>query len=259
MALSSIWDGLNPNLIASFYEVNRDGTKATNSDILVQSPLVDGSLDLRLNWNSPFEGAGAEGLIPTLSAMVQSGQAQPIIDLLGKYDITNKEATKALTEQSKNAIGKTGITKLNSTQVFSGMPPIKFSTTLLFRAWGDAKKEVEEPVNQFIQWALPKRLAAQSTIVARAVDSFVSDINSKNFNANKSTSNLLNSLFPSDSPTLIAMKYKGKTYSPLVIESVNYPLTTPIDSNGNMTNVSVSVSLSTLTAMSATDWQNISK
>jgi len=161
--------------------VNRDGTKATNSDILVQSPLVDGSLDLRLNWNSPFEGAGAEGLIPTLSAMVQSGQAQPIIDLLGKYDITNKEATKALTEQSKNAIGKTGITKLNSTQVFS--------------------KEVEEPVNQFIQWALPKRLAAQSTIVARAVDSFVSDINSKNFNANKSTSNLLNSLFPSDSPT----------------------------------------------------------
>jgi len=257
MALSSIWDGLNQNLIASFYEVNRDGTKA-NSNVMVQTPLVDGSLDIRLNWNSPFEGAGAEGLIPTLSAMVQSGQAQPIIDLLGKYDITNKEVTQALTDQSKNAIGKTGITKLNSTQVFSGMPPIKFSTTLLFRAWRDAKTEVELPLNQVVKWALPKRLAAQSTIVARAVDSFVSDVNSKNFNANNATANLLNSLFPSDSPTLIAMKYKGKTYSPLVIESVNYPLTAPIDLNGNMTHVSVSVSLSTLTAMSATDWQNLS-
>jgi len=248
VALSSIWDGLNPNLIALFYEVNRDGTK-TNSDILVQSPLVDGSLDIRLNWNSPFEGAGVDGIIPTLSAMLQSGQAQPIIDLLGKYDITNEEVTNDLTKYSKNAIGKTGITKLNSTQVFSGMPPIKFSATLLFRAWRDARVEVEEPLSQMVMWALPKRLAKQSTIILRAVESFVTD---------KNAEKLIQSLFPSDSPTLIAMKYKGKTYSPLVIESVNYPLTSPIDSNGNMVSVSVSVSLSTLTAMSATDWQNIS-
>ena len=42
--------------------------------------------------------------------------------------------------------GRTGITKLNSTQVFTGMPPVKIQVTALLRAWRDSASEVEAPL-----------------------------------------------------------------------------------------------------------------
>jgi hypothetical protein len=49
-------------------------------------------------------------------------------------------------ELLRNAAGRTGITKLNSTQIFSGMPPVKFSFTAHFRALTDPQSEVRDPI-----------------------------------------------------------------------------------------------------------------
>jgi len=51
------------------------------------------------------------------------------------------------------------------------------------------------------------------------------------------------------------MKYKGRTYSPLVIESIGMPMNSPVDSNGRYVEMIVPMTLCTLTAMDRKDWQ----
>ncbi|MGY6154126.1 hypothetical protein [Paraburkholderia graminis] len=161
--LSSRWDGLNPNLIARLYPVERsdsgDGwvqsfgsrtvSTAENFNISdafeVWAPITDGTQEMSLNWVSPFEGAGAESKVPTLSAMLQSGQLTP--DMAGILNRMSPGSTVAgnVVKLLRDATGRTGITKLNSTQVFSGMPPVKFSFTAHFRALIDPQSEVRDP------------------------------------------------------------------------------------------------------------------
>jgi hypothetical protein len=63
---------------------------------------------------------------------------------------------------------------------------------------------------------------------------------------------------PSKAPTKIAMKYKGRIYSPLVIESIGLPLNSPINvKNGNLegfTELLVPMTLCSLTAIDRADW-----
>lgn len=96
-----------------------------------------------------------------------------------------------------------GITRLNSTQVFAGMPPIKIAVTALFRAWKDPAKEVEAPFNQLMSWALPAELSDLGPILSRATD----------YAAGEDLS-AVEVLAPSIAPAKIAMTYKGKTYAP---------------------------------------------
>ena len=71
--LQSEWQGLSPFLIASFWQVDRKGNPVNvdangntvaagmgGKQIIVNAPLSESSLDVTLNWVSPFEGAGAE-------------------------------------------------------------------------------------------------------------------------------------------------------------------------------------------------------
>ena len=44
------------------------------------------------------------------------------------------------------------------------MPPIKIPITMYFRAWSDPLNEVETPVNQLFEWALPQNLADNSIL-----------------------------------------------------------------------------------------------
>ena len=72
--------------------------------------------------------------------------------------------------------GRTGITKLNSTQVFNGMPPVKIQVTALFRAWRDSMKEVEAPFNKLMEWALPIELSKDGSVLARAAETAKGDM-----------------------------------------------------------------------------------
>lgn len=249
--LSSRWDGLSPHLIARFYEVKKTNNGAwmrtPDSDRkTVLAPLSEANIEISLNWQSPFEHAGPESRAPTLLAMLQSGALQPIIDaFIGGGGDTGGLASQAQ-QRSNDFIrqfeGRTGITKLNSTQVFNGMPPAKFQITALFRAWSDPAKEVEEPFDKLMQWALPIKLSPDGSVLARSAQ------------AARGESNFIDALVPSLAPTLVAMQYKGRTYSPLVIESISDPIGSSVNYKGKYVEKSVQMTLATLTAIDRDDW-----
>jgi hypothetical protein len=233
--LQSEWTGLNKNLIAVFFVCDNKG-KSIGSDV-VCAPLTEASCDITFGWSSPFENSGADSKAPALSAMLQSGSLKETIDSLGG----SSEAKGVLQE----AVGRTGITKLNSTQIFTGMQPVKISVTLLFRAWSSPKKEVEDPINKLMQWSLPRKLAKDGATV-NAVK------------AAQGKQSMIEAALPSETPQFIGMTYKGKTYAPLVIESISNPLNNLIDKNGNRVEVVLPMSLGSLTAWDANDWKAMS-
>lgn len=241
--------------MASFYEVkrNQDGSWLRTSDsdpVTVIAPLSEAGMEATLSWQSPFEHAGPESRAPTLLAMLQAGAIQPIIDAVFKGNIGDTEASIAAQAQQRSNDfirqfeGRTGITKLNSTQVFNGMPPVKFQITALFRAWRDPYAEVEAPFNKLMEWSLPVKLSPDGSVLARSAQ------------AVKGESDFIDALVPSIAPTTIAMRYKNRIYSPLVIESITDPISSPIDVNGRYVEKAVSMTLATLTAIDRDDWDN---
>ena len=248
--LSSLWDGLSPHLLATFYEVDRDNKRPKNTeDITVIAPIIDGQFDVSLNWQSPFESLSIEAKSPLLFALLQSGALQPVIDTAkGFVDDSVIQKTKSGLDSFS---GRTGLTKLNSTQVFSGSAGAKIQITVLFRAWRDAITEVEMPFNQFMAWALPEHLADMAEQLKNATDAIK---NVGNGNISGAITSGLGALLPSKSPVMIAMKYKNRTFSPLVIEAIGYPITSPIDKNGDYVELSIPLTLATLTAIGRDDW-----
>ena len=235
------WNNLNPNLIASIYEVDHNGNVVQGTSVVQAVFSEDISLEASLNWQSPFEGAGAESKAPALMSMLQSGAFQPLIDSIGG------KAKEVLQDTVNEARGRTGITKLNSTQVFSGMPPIKIQGNLLLRAWENPVKEVENPLDTLMRWSLPYFLAPEGTLLSNAFDF-----------AQGNGKTLIETIMPSEAPPLVAITYKGRTYAPLVIESINLPLGSPIDVNGNFVSMLIPITFATLTAIDGHDWMKYS-
>jgi hypothetical protein len=242
--LTSLWDGLNEHLIARFYEVDRKMNPIGNVE--VWAPLTEANLEMTLSWNSPFENSGPESKAPVLLAMLNSGAFKPVIDAIfgNSKNVDASEISKKSSEFVKQFEGRTGITKLNSTQVFTGMPPVSIPVTALFRAWRDPEKEVENPIDQLTNWALPEELSPDGTIVSRVI------------NAASGNAGVLDVLLPSKSPTMIAMLYKGRTYGPLVIESIAKPLSGPVYRDGiNNAELQVTMVLCSISAIDRSDWK----
>lgn len=255
--LRSKWDGLNEALIAKFYPIKRSdngdgwtqslGTRsvspadnfAVDDGYEVHCPITDGTQEMSLNWVSPFEGAGAESKAPTLSAMLQSGALTPeIAEVLSRVPGTS-DAAANVGKLLRDATGRAGITKLNSTQVFSGMPPVKFSFTAHFRALIDPISEVRQPITQLEQWAAPQFLASEG-VIAGALQ-------------NGLKQSLVETVYPSVAPQLLAMKYGDQTILPIVIESISKPFTVPRSRVGEALAVAVQLTVATLTAIDRRD------
>lgn len=254
---TSNWDGLSPYLIAQFFEVEAVHEygkpirwRKVKGGKVVKAPFAgEATLSLNLGWQSPFENASSENAAPNMSAMLASGMIQPAMDALSP-----KKAAEKTSKFLSDFEGRTGITKLNSVQTFNGMQPMDISGTLLFRAWNNGAIEVEEPFNQLIQWALPKNLSEDSTLVNAAKT--ISGKAEKD-RTEEEKNMLARAMFPSEAPVKIGMTYKGKTYMPLVIESVDYQLTSPINPQGHFIYVCVNVKLCSLTALDRNDWNNL--
>lgn len=237
MGLQSDWTGLNPNLLVS---ISAGGGT-------VKAPLKEGTLEHTANWQSPFEATGMDSKAPMLMAMVQSGQIAPIINALRESEGGGASPGNSLASMFNSAEGRTGITKLNSTQIFSGMPPIKISMTLLFRAYRNAAIEVEKPFNQLFTWALPVKLAKDGVLGNLA----------STIAKGGSGSDYLKALLPSQVPTIVSVQVKGNTFQNMVIESISKPLDAPIDSSGNSVQLEIPITLSTLTALDQKDWKAV--
>jgi hypothetical protein len=255
-SLSSLWGGLSPHLIASFWEVAKAGAgedarwERVDGKPVVYAPLSEASLEMSLNWQSPFEASGTTNIAPTLMAMLQSGYFQPVLDMIVGNGKSGESAPSSESQTGNRARemltafeNRTGVTKINSTQIFSGEPPVKIQVTALFRAWRDAVREVETPIAQLMQWALPEHLEKDGALV----------------NLIDSKKNWIDVLMPSKAPSRIAMKYKNRLYSPLVIESISQPLQSDVDSNGRYVQMAVPMTLCSLTAIDRNDWQEWGK
>lgn len=244
-ALSSDWGSLSPHLIATFFAVKKGPTGEDKSSVVwvrdmdqpeVRAPLSNGSLEAVMNWMSPFENVGIDQKLSSFSAMLQSGGFSSLLAQLQKSIPSLNGVLDPLSQQARTLEGKSNLTKLNSTQVFQGMPPIKINVVAHFRAFKDARLEVRDPVNKLMEWAVPKKIAADGPIVGLAAGSV--------------------NAYASEVPQIIGLKFADMLLAPLVIETMPYPLTAPRNSEGIMTHAEIQLSIGTLTALDQEDWKN---
>jgi hypothetical protein len=264
--LTSQWGSLSPHLIARFYPVRRmssgtgweqssgmnalTDTYTVDDGVEVHCPIVDGHSELAANWHSPYENAGLEG--KTISSMLQSGAATNFAQVLSGIGLI-KDNFGDLGQKAVDFLhdieGRTSITKLNSTSVYGGSPPLKLTFTALFRALRNAEEEVRDPIAQLKAWAVPQVLASDG-LLANAVKS---SGKSKSGIARKA----IETLYPSRTPQLIGMKYGDFLLMPLCLESISETFTNPRTDKGFMASSSVTITVSTLAALDRRDIQTI--
>lgn len=243
----SQWGGLSEHLLATIYPVNPDGTPMADAMGLEQAgvigPVTDVQFEATLNWQSPFEQSGPESKAPTIMAMLQTGQIATVANALQAVmpegaagDFAGDLAGKA-EKWAKDLQGRTGITKLNSRQVFAGMPPIRITMQFHLRAVNDPDAEVISPYQRLLEWAFPQKLAENGILS----ETLTSD------------QGLIMAMFPSEAPQMIGFRYANNRYPLMVIESVSNPLDGPMDSSGRPIYRSVQLTLATLTALDRRD------
>lgn len=247
--LRSDWSGVNPNLIATFYALKRETADdqsfrwvRDDSEPEVQALISDGTVEHTINWQSPFEGQNLDQSASTVSGLLQSGAFVELFASFNKF-LQDKEAPGggAATDAQKRLeglFGKSNVTKLNSTQIFNGLPPMQIPLMIHFRALSDPAAEVEAPARKLVQWSLPQELAADGPIIAGLKGNGVS-------------------LFPSSTPRYIAMRFAGMLFAPMVLEGIPYELTGPRDREGRLINTKMQCRLASLTSIDARDWADV--
>ena len=182
--------------------------------------------------------------------MLQSGEIQPlvgsIVGLMGEMGVVNKKSADEFVQKSNAFLsqfaGRTGITKLNSTQIFSGMPPIKIQMVALFRAWDNPQEEVENPFAKLMSWALPQELADDGTFLKSFFDWM------------RGATDWKDAVMPSRTPTVIGFEYKRRVFMPMVIESIGMPLNSGVNGDGRFVEMAVPMTLCSLAALDRNDW-----
>lgn len=240
------WGGLSEHLFAQIVPCDAKGNIKKEGERVMQpilAPATDVQFESVLNWQSPFEQTGPENKAPTIMALLQTGQIATVANALqlalpnsAVGDFAKDLAGKA-ERWARSLEGRTGITKLNSRQVFSGMPPVRLTMTLHFRAVSNADIEVVEPYEKLLQWAWPQKLA-ENGIISEVITS---------------DENLIHAMFPSEAPSMISFKFGNNRFPPMVIESVSNPLDGPMDSSGRPLYRAVQIAIATLTALDKND------
>jgi uncharacterized protein YjbJ (UPF0337 family) len=246
--LGGDWGSLSPLFLARIFVCDAKGVADIQEFEGVYGALKEGSLEIQQNWQSPFENTGPETKAPALAGMLQSGSLVPVLNALqaispfkdGAIADTLNAGSDKLKSVMRDLEGRTGITKLNSRQVFSGMPPLKLNFTLHFKAWHDALKEVEQPLTRLLEWVFPQELAE---------DGILSEV----LQTTKDIDSFIKALFPSKAPRLLGFTYAGRTWAPMVIENVSFPLDAPKDNKGYYIDLPVQISMATLTALDRPD------
>ena len=155
-APSSNYGSLNPNLIANFTQCDKDGAPI-DGGASFKAAVKEGSVEQSFNWASPFENMSAESEKMSLMGLAQTGGIADLSQALGLIGESSEEKNSDNKFQAfSDAVeGRSGITKLNSTQVYSGHSPLKVSMTLIFRAWQDPQSEVAAPYQALLKMAYP--------------------------------------------------------------------------------------------------------
>ena len=197
--------------------------------------LEDAEFALENQYSTPFENSNPEGRMPNLMGMLQNGMIgvgmADILTAQPAADSAAAQATSAIARTAdaifeysglKNGTleflegvkGKTTFTKWNSQQVYTSSNGVKISGTLVLSAWQNAHLEVERALQKLQEWATPKFLY-DGTLIANVIEKGAIG------------------LFASEIPPTVSLVYGGKTYEPLVIESLSAPITAPMTADGS--------------------------
>lgn len=245
MTAKDSFTGLSPHLIASIYPMKRVGDGAEwardDSEEPFEAPLTQATLDMASNWTSPFESNGIESSFPALAQMAQSGMFRDTLAALGGRIPPERERTREFIDgverSARQLMGRSGVTMLNSTQVWQGSAPIKIQISAFLRAFSSPTREVEDPIRRLQNWVVPRKLARDGVLAG-----FIKD------------GATLLSLMPSETPTIVGFAYKNRIFQPMVIEAVSDPLDAPISRYGNRVSALVQLTLCSLTAFDRDSW-----
>lgn len=212
--------------------------------------LEDAEFALENQYSTPFENSNPEGRMPNLMGMIQSGQMitslTDVINIGGFSAPSSQDSENGSAPQDKGMLGqvfdkleglkgRSTFTKLNSQQIYTSSNSVKISGTLVLSAWRNAHLEVERALQKLQEWATPKKLADKSALM--------SGLQEKS----------LEGFFPSIIPPTVSLAYGGKTYEPLVIESLSAPITAPMTADGSRIAVKCQISFSSEKAWDKSD------
>lgn len=254
----SDWGYLSKHLIARIYACNADGIQLGSEPLGVTGPVSDLTFEASMGWQSPFETITPDAKAPVLMGMLQSGSIVPVLNAIqaavpgSAADSMLGSAADVARRLARELEGRTGITKLNSRQIFAGMPPLKLNMTLYFRATTDTESEVVAPYQRLLEWALPQKLA-DTSLLAGGISGASGVATDVVANTESAASNFLKIMFPSMAPVMVGFIYGNNRYPAMVIETISTPLDGPMDSSGRPIYRAVQLTLSTLTALDRND------
>ncbi len=257
--LSSEWGGLSEHLIGSFVQVrmtvagNPRSFALDSSAPVVQAAIVDSTLDQSQNWISPFENQTPDAGFSTFSHMLQVGGLGPVLNALSRMTGVD---TSRMSDGVESMVGRTSMTVLNSNQVYNGAPPLSINLTAVFRALRDPVAEVERPVAQLMAWSMPERLALNSAS-PNAINALADRWSGTSSGDSSVADEILRTVYPSKIPSVVGFIYRGKYYSPMVIESISCPMDSPVDRNGKEVFKKVTMKLASLTSIDREDYRRI--
>lgn len=203
------FSGMNSNLLAEISAANIGKVFAL---------VLDSNLSQESTWSTPFENSNSENRAPSLLGSLQSGVASETASAFGLEN---------LSAGLEKVSGRSSFTKVNSTQIYVSSQSAQIQMTLLFSAWSNPQAEVEIPLGLLHQMSVPVELSDKTLVQNVASGEQMS----------------IETFFPSIIPPKITLKYGGRTYKDLILQSFSRPLSGNMDKHGNLMQAEVQITL----------------
>ncbi|WP_151765809.1 hypothetical protein [Acinetobacter colistiniresistens] len=231
----SVWGRLNDIFKSKFMLCDKDGN-LLNDGRQVVAVAIEGHLSHESNWATPFDSSNPENKLPTLLGGLQSGTltdfAGAMASKLGMGD--------SLAENLQKAEGRSSFTKVNSTQIFLSNSSVQVNMTVIFRAWRNARTEVENQVGLLHQMAVPQMLSDDSIAAGQLENPSLS----------------FEGFMPSLIPPYITLYHAKRSYTPLILQSFSRDIVGNMTEHGDMVYLEVPI---TLLSRQAWDSHNVGK
>lgn len=218
----SVWGRLSELFKTRFIQCDRDGNPL-NDGRQVVAVAIEGHLSNESNWATPFDSSNPENKLPTLLGGLQSGTISDVAGALA----SKIGMGESLAENLEKAEGRSSFTKVNSTQIFLSGSSAQFQMTVIFRAWRNARKEVEDQVGLLHQMSVAQELSDDS-IAANQIE-------------NPSLS--VEGFMPSFIPPYITMYHAKRSYTPLILQSFSRDIVGNMTEEGDMLYLEIPLTL----------------
>lgn len=229
----TVWGRLSDIFKAKFLMCDKDG-KPLNNGRQVVAVALEGNLTNESNWATPFDSSNPENKLPTLLGGLQSGTISDVAGALA----SKLGMGDSLAENLQKAEGRSSFTKVNSTQIFTNNSSLQMNLTLIFRAWRNARTEVEDQVGLLHQMSVPELLSDDSILAGQIENPSMS----------------IDGFMPSFIPPYISFYYAKRSYTPMILQSFSRDIVGNMTNDGDMVYLELPI---TLLSRQAWDSRNV--